>query len=76
MKFSADGRYLALGSSSGCVSVWAFGEHLHHNVSQVLEAMKATDNFWHNFPIYLPNYEQQKPREEIIIPEGNYEAPF
>ena len=32
MKFSADGRYLALGSSSGSVSVWALGEHLHHNV--------------------------------------------
>ena len=69
MKFSSDGRYLALGSSSGSVSVWALGDQLHHNISQVVEAMKATTNFWHNFPIYLPTYEQQKPREELVIPE-------
>jgi WD40 repeat protein len=29
MKFSCDGRFLALGSTSGAISVWSMGSHLH-----------------------------------------------
>ena len=32
MKFSPDGRYLSLGSSSGAISVWVMGNHLYQNV--------------------------------------------
>ena len=28
MNFSSDGRYLAIGSSKGAVSVWALGNHM------------------------------------------------
>ena len=36
MQFSTDGRYLALGSRKGSVSVWALGEHLYQHVSEVI----------------------------------------
>lgn len=32
MKFSHDGRYLTLGSTSGAISVWSMGNHLHQNI--------------------------------------------
>lgn len=40
MAFSPDGRYLSLGSRSGSICVWAFGEHLQSNIRQVLDSMK------------------------------------
>ena len=36
MQFSTDGRYLALGSQKGSVSVWALGEHLYQRVSEIV----------------------------------------
>ena len=33
MRFSANGRYLVLASSSGSVSIWALGDHLYLTVS-------------------------------------------
>lgn len=33
MAFSSDGRYLALGSQKGAVSVWALGDHIYRGVS-------------------------------------------
>ena len=32
MSFSTDARYLSLGSTQGCMSVWALGDHLFFNV--------------------------------------------
>jgi hypothetical protein len=32
MKFSCDGRYLSLGSTSGAISVWSMGNHLYQNI--------------------------------------------
>jgi WD40 repeat protein len=58
MKFSSDGRYLSLGSSSGAISVWSTGSHLLSNVKQVLDAMSLSGDFWFNYPIFLPDYEQ------------------
>ena len=60
-KLSSDGRYMALASTSGAVSVWAVGDYLHQNISHVLEAMSMTRDFWHNFPIYLPDYHRVEP---------------
>jgi len=34
------------------------GNHLHQNVKQVLDAMKMSSDFWFNYPIFLPDYEQ------------------
>ena len=79
MKFSSDGRYLALGSSSGSVSVWALGEHLYSSVTNVLDAMKTATNFWNNFPIYLPDYEKPRLNDEIIVTNNDnysYEPPI
>ena len=58
MRFSCDGRFLALGSTSGAISVWSMGSHLHQNVKQVLDAMKLSNDFWFNYPIFLPDSEQ------------------
>lgn len=57
MKFSVDGRFLTLGSSCGAVSVWAMGVHIHQNIKQVIDAMKLSNDFWFNYPIFLPDYE-------------------
>ena len=57
MKFSSDGRYLSLGSSSGAISVWSMGNHLYQNIKQVQDAMKLSNDFWFNYPIFLPDYE-------------------
>ena len=59
MSFSADGRYLALGSQKGSVSVWALGDHLFRAVHEVIERMKATPDFWCNYPIYLSDHSSQ-----------------
>lgn len=56
LSFSGDGRYLALASSSGSLSIWATGDQLFNNMTRVMEAIKACSTFWHNFPIYLTNY--------------------
>lgn len=58
MRFSPDGRYLALGSTHGAVAVWSMGNHLHSNVRQILDYMKQSPEFWYNYPIFLPDYEQ------------------
>jgi len=59
MQFSTDGRYLALGSERGSVSVWALGDHLYQNVSQLLQAKQETgSDFWSNFPIFIENQEE------------------
>ena len=58
MKFSHDGRYLSMGSTSGAISVWSMGNHLYQNVKQVVDAMKLSNDFWFNYPIFLPDYEQ------------------
>ena len=58
MKFSHDGRYLSLGSSNGAVSIWSLGSHIHQNIKQVLDAMQLSSDFWFNYPIFLPDYEQ------------------
>ena len=39
MKFSPDGKNLALGSKQGAVCVWALGEHLFQNIKQVLDTV-------------------------------------
>lgn len=57
MQFSEDGKYLSLGSSKGCVCVFAMGNHLHENVKQVLDSMKLQPDFWFNYPIFLPDYQ-------------------
>jgi len=59
MQFSEDGKYLALGSERGSVSVWAVGLHLYKNIKQVLDSMKIQPDFWYNYPIYLPDYQMQ-----------------
>lgn len=56
MQFSGDGRYLALGSHKGSVSVWALGDHLFRAVHEVIERMKAHQDFWCNYPIYLKDH--------------------
>lgn len=58
MQFSEDGKYLSLGSDKGSVSVWALGQHLYLNVKQVLDSMKIQPEFWYNYPIFLPDYQQ------------------
>lgn len=57
MKFSTDGRYLSLGSTSGAISVWSMSNHLHQNVKSVIDSMKSSNDFWFNYPIFLPDYE-------------------
>ena len=59
MQFSSDGRYLSLGSYKGAVSVWALGDHLFRAVHEVIERMKAQQDFWCNYPIYLPDHNSQ-----------------
>ena len=56
MRFSGDGRYLALGSTKGHVSVWALGDQQYSVVRDVLEKMQSTTDFWYNYPIYLPDH--------------------
>jgi WD40 repeat protein len=56
MNFSAEGRYLALGSQKGSVSVWALGDHMFRAVNEVVERMKIEKDFWCNYPIYLSDY--------------------
>lgn len=58
MQFSEDGKYLSLGSNRGSVCVWALGQHLHQNVKQVLDSMRLQPDFWYNYPIFLPDYQQ------------------
>jgi ATP sulfurylase len=41
--------------------------HLHQNVKQVLDAMKLQDDFWFNYPIFLPDYEQFNNADNDII---------
>jgi WD40 repeat protein len=38
--FSADGKYLSLGSNTGSVCIWSLGEHLYQNIKQVLDSVK------------------------------------
>ena len=57
MQFSSDGRFLSLGSTSGSVCVWSMGNHLYQNIKQVLDGMKLQNDFWFNYPIFLPDYE-------------------
>lgn len=59
MQFSEDGKYLALGSERGSVSVWAVGLHLYKNIKQVLDSMRIQPDFWYNYPIYLPDYQME-----------------
>lgn len=47
-----------MGSTNGGVCVWSMGNHLHQNVKQVIDAMKLQSDFWFNYPIFLPDYEQ------------------
>lgn len=75
VQFSHDGRYLAVGSNSGCLSVWAVGEQLLSNMVRVLEAMKLAKDFWHNFPIYLPNYKASVPKDQISFPDAQLAPP-
>lgn len=71
MQFSPDGRFLSLGSSTGAVSVWSMSNTLYQNVSQVMEAMKISSDFWFNYPIFLPDYElYYKPEEPNPIVEA------
>jgi hypothetical protein len=56
MQFSSDGRYLSLGSDLGSISVWALGEHLHQNVAHILKSVHSVNDFWFNYPIYLPDF--------------------
>jgi len=60
MKFSGDGRYLALGSHKGAVSVWALGDHLFRTVHEVIERMKAREDFWSNFPLFMADQHTQE----------------
>jgi len=57
VEFSVDGRFLACGSKSGTVSVWAISENLHLNIKQILDVMKTQPEFWSNYPIFLDNAE-------------------
>lgn len=57
MKFSTDGRFLSLSSNRGAISVWALGDHLFRGVSEVIEGMKQSADFWYNYPIYLPDHQ-------------------
>ena len=57
MEFSADGRYISLGSSRGAVSIWALGDHLFKAVHEVIERMKERKDFWCNYPLYLPDHQ-------------------
>ena len=59
MKYSADGRYLALGSRRGAVSVWALGDHQFRGVHEVIQRMREQPDFWCNYPIYLPDHNSQ-----------------
>ncbi len=69
LKFADDGRYLALGSSNGTVCVWSMGSHLYQNVKQVIDAMKLSSDFWFNYPIFLPDYEQfNHPADDPMFP--------
>ena len=71
MRFSSNGRYLALASTSGSVSIWALSDHPYLTVSQILEVMQSTVNYWHNFPIFLPDAEDL----EIEDQDGEMFAP-
>lgn len=57
-KFSSDGKYLALGSEGGAVSVWAIGQHLYQNLKGLLEQIEVNPDYWSNFPIFLDNYQE------------------
>lgn len=71
LKFSDDGRYLALGSSNGTTCVWSMGNHLYQNVKQVIDAMKLSGDFWFNYPIFLPDYEQfNQPADDPMFPSS------
>ena len=54
-----DGRYLALGSRRGAVSVWALGDHQFRGVHEVIQRMREQPDFWCNYPIYLPDHNSQ-----------------
>lgn len=41
MNFSGDGRYLALGSKKGAVSVWALGDHMFKTVNDIIQRMNS-----------------------------------
>jgi len=58
MAFSPDGKYLSLGSTNGAVSIWSMSNSLYQNVKQVLEGIKLQPDFWFNYPIFLPDFEQ------------------
>ena len=72
MRFSSNGRYLSLGSTNGTVAVWSMGNHLHQNVRRILEYMSQSSDFWYNYPIFLPDYEQfnQLQRQHEISPSA------
>jgi hypothetical protein len=57
MEFSDDGRFLAIGSQRGSVSVWAVGDHLYRQITGVMHHMSSVADFWQNYPIFLPDYQ-------------------
>lgn len=59
MGFSEDGKYLSLGSNKGSVCVMALGQNIHQNIKQVLDAMRIQPDFWYNYPIFLPDYQNR-----------------
>ena len=73
MSFSTDGRYLSLGSKKGSVSVWALGDHLFRGVHEVIERTKSRQDFWCNYPIYLPDHQTQSGASRSM---QNLQQPF
>jgi hypothetical protein len=57
IEFSADGRYIAMGSMRGSVSVWAVGDQIYRQMFSVMQQMTHNADFWYNYPIFLPDYQ-------------------
>lgn len=79
MDFSPDGRYLSLGSTNGSVAIWSMGNHLHNNVRQILDYMAQSPDFWYNYPIFLPDYEQfnqlqQRSQDNLLMPAPQFDT--
>ena len=74
MNYSADGRYLALGSARGSVSVWALGDHQFRGVHEVIERMREQPDFWCNYPIYLPDHSSAAGTRSHMQPSRGFES--